>query len=165
MTVCTAPMRAHRDRQLGDERQVQGDAVAPPHPQRFQDVRERADLTIQVPVRQGTPVTGLPFPDERRLVPARRAHVPVEAIGARIELAADEPLRVWRVPAQDLGPGLDPFELPGELRPERFRVPVGAVVDRGIGDERALLKFGRGRKASMFLEKRVYLRHDCSDCR
>ena len=73
----------HRDRELGDQRQVDRDAVAFLDAERSQHVRELADLAVQLPVGQRALVAGLAFPDDGGLVPAPRADVAVEAVDAR----------------------------------------------------------------------------------
>ena len=62
----------HRDRQLGNQRHVDRDAIALLHAERLQDVRELAHLAVQVAVGQRPAVARLPFPDDRRLVAAPR---------------------------------------------------------------------------------------------
>ena len=63
--------RQHRDRELGNERQVDRDAIAALDAERLQHVRELTDLTIEIEVRQRAAIARLAFPDERRLVAAR----------------------------------------------------------------------------------------------
>ena len=60
----------HRDRQLGNQRQVDRDAIAFPDAERSKDVRELTDLAIELPVGQRAPIAGLAFPDDGRLVAA-----------------------------------------------------------------------------------------------
>jgi len=59
-----------------------------------------------------------------------------------------------RVPLEHLVPRLDPLELAGELRPEGFRVLVGLLVNRGVGDVRGADELsGRGELAVFFQER------------
>src|SRR5213075_1050019 len=92
----------HRDRRLWDERHVDRHAIAAADTQLFQNVRELLHLDEEVPVREGTPVTGLPLPDERRLVPSRRIDMPIDAIVRNIDLATEKPLRARRLPFEHL---------------------------------------------------------------
>ena len=64
-----ARAREHRDRELGNQRQVDRDAIAALDAERLQHVRELADLPVQIEVGQRAAIAGLAFPDERRLVP------------------------------------------------------------------------------------------------
>src|SRR5262249_54841557 len=96
--------REHCDRQLGHERHVEGDTVAAPYPERFEDVGARTDLTVELEIRQRAAIARLAFPDQRGLVAACRPDVPIDAIDARIETAADEPLGVWRIPVEHAAP-------------------------------------------------------------
>ncbi len=150
-----ARAREHRDRELGHERQVERDAVALLHAERLQDVGELAHLAVEVEVGQRAAVARLAFPDERGLVAARRANVAVEAVGADVELAADEPLRVRRLPVEDLRPGLHPLELGGERRPERLGIGGRARVDaRVVTRARSRASSAGGGKTRVFVEQR-----------
>ena len=62
----------HRDRDFGNERHVDRDAVAALHAELLEDVRELLDFDVEVPVGERAPVARLAFPDQRGLV-ARRA--------------------------------------------------------------------------------------------
>ena len=118
----------HRDGQLGDERQVDRDAIALPDAERLEHVGELADLAIELPVGDGAAIAGLAFPDDRGLVAPPAADVPVQAVDAGVQLAADEPLRVRRLPVEHLGPRrastrarrqTSPRTPPGRVRPLR----------------------------------------------
>jgi hypothetical protein len=148
-----ASAREHRDGELGNERQVEGNAVAALDAERLQGVGEGADLAIQVPVGQRPAIARLAFPDNRSLVPARGAYVPVEAVRAGVELAADEPARVGRRPLEHGVPWLDPFELAREGLPEAFRVGQRTIVDPGVGDVGGLLPRLGWWKAAIFLQQ------------
>ena len=101
----------HRDRQLGGHRHVDRDAVALRDAERLEHVGELVHLPVEVPVGVGLPVAGLAYPDERGLVAARPLDVPVDAVVRGVELPADEPLRVGRVPLEHLVPLHEPVEL------------------------------------------------------
>ena len=62
----------HGDRQLGDERQVDRDAIAFLDAERLQHVRERRHLAVEIEVGQRAAIARLAFPDDRGLVAARR---------------------------------------------------------------------------------------------
>ncbi len=142
----------HRDGEFGDERQVQGYAVAACDAERLQHVGKGADLPVQVPVRERAAVARFPFPDDRGLVAAGRADVPVEAVRARVDLAAREPARVRRLPVEDGVPRLDPLEFARERLPEGFGVGERTVVHARIGDVRRRLPRIGGREPAIFLQ-------------
>ena len=110
---------------------------------------------MEVEVRERPPIAGLAFPDERRLVPARRPNVPVETIDADVQLAADEPARVRRFPVEDFRPRLRPLELGSKSGPERLGIRRRASVDGFVVDARALTKVLRRRDDARFLEQVV----------
>ena len=116
--------------ELRDQGQIDGHAIAPLDPERFQHVRERAHLAVQIPVRQRPSIAGLTFPDDRRFVSPRRADMAVQTICARIQLSTDKPLRVAAGSNSTPLPGLHPVELSREIRPERFRIGGGSPVAR-----------------------------------
>ena len=97
-----AGARQHRDRQLGNERHVERDAIALLDAERPEARWRTGRPRGEIEVRQRPAIAGLAFPDERRLVPARRPDVTIEAVDADVELAADEPLRVRRLPVEHL---------------------------------------------------------------
>ena len=78
--------REHRDRGLGDHRQVDRDEVARADAERGQRVRRLAHLAVQLAVGQHARVAGLALEHERRLVLAPRRDVAIEAVHARVEL-------------------------------------------------------------------------------
>ena len=86
----------HHDRQLGDHRQVEGDAVALLDAVLLEHVGEPADLVeeLRVGVRPG--VAGVALEDDGGLVAPAGLDVAVEAVVARVELAALEPLDARR---------------------------------------------------------------------
>ena len=78
------------------------DAVAALHAERLQHVGELADLAVEIEVGERAAVAGLAFPDERGLVAPRTANVTIDAVDARVDRAADEPLGVRRLPLEHL---------------------------------------------------------------
>ncbi len=91
----------HRHRQLGDHAHVDADAVAALDAEAAQRVGEPAHLLEQLGVRDGAGVAGLALPQVRDLVAAAGLDVPVEALVARVQRAADEPAREGKVPVED----------------------------------------------------------------
>src|SRR5262249_26622223 len=79
--------------------------------------------------------------------------VPVDAIDRDVQLAADEPLRLRRLPVEDLLPRPVPVELLREALPEADVVPLGLAVDRGIRDVRALRELPRRRELALLLQE------------
>src|SRR5688572_28392890 len=83
----------------------------------------------------------------------------VDAIDAGVQLSIDEPVRVRRLPADHLAPGLDPFQLARERLPERLGVAGGPLVDRGVVGNRLRLPPGGRGKTAVFLEQGVDFGH------
>ena len=140
----------HRDRQLGDHRHVDRDAVALADAQLEQRVGRLGALAHQVRVRQRAGVAGLADPVVGHLVAEAALDVAVDAVVGDVELAAREPLRVREVPLQGLVVGREPRQpLPGLPVPEADVVGGGLVVQRrrgvglggedGVGRKRPLL--------------------------
>ena len=100
---------------------------------------------------------GSPFPDDRGLVAAPAADVPIQAVHARVEGAADEPLRVRRLPVEHLRPRRDPLELGGKPRPECLRVACGLVVNLRVARVSGGDKRRRRIEVAVLLEERVDL--------
>jgi hypothetical protein len=61
----------HRDGGLGDEREIDADAVTLLDAEGLEDVREGPDLTRELPIGERAAVAGLALPDDRRLVAPR----------------------------------------------------------------------------------------------
>ncbi len=150
-----AGAREHRDGELGDERHVERHAIALADAERLQHVRELADLPVEIEVGQRPAIAGLAFPDERRLVAAPGADVAIQAVGADVQLAADEPLRMRRIPVEDLGPRLDPLELTRELGPERLGILRRPRVDLGVRHVGRGAELGRGFERTILVQQRV----------
>ena len=88
------------------------------------DLRTLANVdtcAVQIEVGQRAAIAGLAFPDERGLVAPRPAHVAIEAVDAGVQLAADEPLRMRRLPVEHACPRARPFELAGTASPRTLR--------------------------------------------
>src|SRR6185436_127836 len=147
----------HRNGELRNQRQIQRDAITLRHAERLQDVRELTDLAIEIEVGQRSAIAGLAFPDECRLVAPGGADMPIEAVGGDVDLAADEPLGIRRIPLEDFRPRRDPLELLRETGPEGFGILRGSRVDGGIVDERAGAKFVGRSEAAILFEKSLDL--------
>ena len=155
-TLWTAPIRAQASIAIAssrDERHVDRDAIALVHAERLQHVGKRRHLAIEIVVGQRSAIAGLAFPDDRRLVAASAANVPVDAVDRDVQLSADEPLRVRRLPVEHLVPRPRPFELAGELCPEAFRIAFGLGVDRFVAGVRLRRECGRRRESTVFFEE------------
>ena len=153
----------HGDGRLGHHGQVDEDAVARLEAVALEHVGEPADLVMKLLVGEGALFArlagsgGLALPDQRGLIRPRRAQVPVEAVVADIELAADEPLRVGLLPFQRPGPALEPDELGfGLPAPELLGRLDGLAIQFAILGERLDLRLPgeafRGRKHTLFVQ-------------
>ena len=130
-----ARAREHRDRQLGNHRQVDRDAVPSADALLAQDVGELADLVVQVLVGVGTRAAVVALPDESGLVATPRVEMPIEAVGADVELAAVEPrvVELLETAGTHLVERLDPVEvLLGHLAPEALGVVERAGVHLAV---------------------------------
>ena len=143
----------HRDGELGDERQVDRDAIAFADAERLEHVRERRHLAIEFEVGQRAAIAGLAFPDEGGLVAPRTADMAVETVDARVDASADEPFRVRRLPVEHRIPRAGPFELRREPRPKAFRIALRLVVDPLVVDDRLRAECRRRRKRAVFAQQ------------
>ena len=119
----------HRNGQFRNQRQVQRDPVAFGDAERLEHVGELGHLTIKVEVGQRAPVSGFALPDNGRLVSTRALRVPINAVHAGVQLAANEPLCVRRLPIEHLRPRRRPFELSCEASPERLGIALRFCID------------------------------------
>jgi hypothetical protein len=97
--------RQHGDGQLGNHRQVEGDAVAGLHAcEGPEQHRELVHPPMELLIRDGlrTCRFRLGHPDERGFI-AARCQVPVDAVEAGIQTAADEPLPERRIARVERG--------------------------------------------------------------
>ncbi len=142
--MCRADAGAgeHRDGGFGDKRQVDDDPVAFDDAVAFENVREPADLAVQIGVRQDALFahlarpSRLAFPNDRGLVAARPGEMPVEAVVTDVRLPADEPFRKRLVPLHQFLPRFEPVQFLRHLRPERPGRVDGFPVEFLIGGER-----------------------------
>ena len=91
----------HGDGQLGDHGHVDGDAVTGLDAERLERIGEAADAFVQLRVGELDGGAVLGFPQERGLIGVF-FEMAVEAVVGDVELAADEPFRVGRIPVEDL---------------------------------------------------------------
>src|SRR5262249_18021219 len=78
---------------------------------------------------------------------------------ADVDLSADEPLRVRRLPVEYLVPCARPFELRSEPRPERVRILRGFRVDPFVVDVCMRFELGWSGEGPVFAEEIVELVH------
>src|SRR5262249_37568114 len=104
--------------------------------------------------------------DQRRLVAAPGVlalEVSVEAVVRDVQLAADEPARVGRLPLEDLLPRREPGDvLARHTRPEALRRPRGFAPVRGdlaTAPVRLLREGGVGLEAALLLQERRDVGH------
>src|SRR6516225_188560 len=124
-----AGARQHGDGQLGRHAHVDGDPVASPNTQRFKDVGELLHLAVQLLVGQGANFSWFAFPDQGGFVFPPSFHMPVHAVGGKIELCSHEPFGPRIVPLENLIPLLEPFEFFGHASPELFGLLDRLAVD------------------------------------
>ena len=145
--------REHRDGQLGDHPQVDRDRRPLAHTELLERVREAHDAALEVGVGDRLRVAGLALPVVGDALAEPGLDVPVDAVEAGVQLPADVPLRVRRLPLAERLPGLEPGQPAGLGAPELLEV---ALVD-----VRLHVRLGgelRGRRVAALLgEKRVDL--------
>jgi hypothetical protein len=97
----------------------------------LEPVGEANDLALEVGERERSPVADrLAFPVVGDLVPESRLDVAVDAVEADVELPAQVPLRVRRLPLEELLEGLEPGDpLMALCLPELLEA---ALVDLGL---------------------------------
>ena len=112
----------------------------------LQGIGRLANLGVQFAVGEFAHVTGLAFPDQRRLVRAIRFQVPVEAVVGNVGGATLEPTGERRIrPIENGVKRLKPLQLPtGCISPERIwilssgfgqcRISIHATNSGGTGE-------------------------------
>ena len=157
----------HRDRELGNHRQVDRHAIAFLDAELLERARAHVDLPPHVAVGQHTFIAGLSLPDECGLVTNGAVHMPVETVYGNVGLAPDIPLverGIARV--EHLVPLLVPEQLLGGLPPERLRVVDALLVHFLILIERRYMRlffelFGRWERAAFFQHAiQMFVGHD-----
>ena len=122
--------REHRDRELGDHREIYADTVTLLDTALLEHVREAAYLVEHLLVGVGAARARLVrLPDDRELVAPPALDVAVETVVGDVELAPGKPLNllIFLVPGEDLVPLLIPVERLRHLSPERVRVVDGLL--------------------------------------
>jgi hypothetical protein len=92
--------REHGNGKFRNQRQVDRDAIAASDAERQKHVGKLTDLAMQIEIRQRPVIAGFSFPDDRGLVAPCRAHMPIQTVDAGIDLPADKPFRVRRIPLE-----------------------------------------------------------------
>src|SRR5690606_38681017 len=114
----------------------EGGPVTASHAELLGHVGRLARLAVQLLVRIALHVAGLTLPDERLLRPARSVQVAVQAVVRGVQLSADEPARVRRVPVENPIPRTGPVELAVPAGPVSLRIGFRLGVDVRTGDVR-----------------------------
>jgi hypothetical protein len=124
--------REHRDRQLRDHAHVDPDRSTFLHAEFSERVREAHDLALKVGEADRPPLAlRFAFPVVGNAIAVPRVNVTVDGVEAHVELPADVPLRVRRVPFVEGRERLEPGDTRSPLRfPELLPVPL---VDVGLG--------------------------------
>ena len=145
--------REHRDGRLRDHPQVDPHRRALADAQLLEPVRELGHLSQELGVGQLPAVAlGLAFPVVGDRVAAPRFDVLVEAVPGHVELAAEVPLGVRRLPLVQLRERFEPCDpLASFARPELVEV---LVVDPGLS-VRLRRELGRRRVAPLLEEQVV----------
>ena len=108
---------------------------------------------MKLAIREFADLARLAFPDQRELV-AARGEMTIEAVVRRVDLSADEPFRVRRIPFENAIPFALPIELLGPSGPESFAIALRLLPDVFILDVRLFAKFcGRFELASFFQQR------------
>jgi hypothetical protein len=144
----------HRCRQLRDHRQIDGDAIALLHAEIDEDVRETADLFVEVAVGDDPGIAGLADPVVSDPLGVVR-QVAVETVVGGVDLASREPAMVRGVPLEDALPRLEPVEPLGLRLPPGVGILGRLLVDRGVLRVGLLDELGRRLERATFLEQRL----------
>ena len=111
----------HGDGSLRNRRHVNDDAISFADFVSLQDVRETADIAMQLLVSERAFIARLALPENGGLVSIRPGQMAIEAILRDVQFPAREPFRERRLPFQDFAPALLPDEFARLARPEFFR--------------------------------------------
>ena len=151
--------REHRHRRLRHQRHVDRDAVALLDAETLERVTASPHFVGEHLVGQHARIAGLALPNQRGLVAARTVEMAIEAIVRGIDRAADEPLRMRKVPFERFAERLEPMQVARAFGPESFGVGVGAMVQRlvfaGAFDPRLGAEFSGGREFAGFGQRRI----------
>src|SRR5207247_5041489 len=119
--------------------------------ERLEGVRGALRLVEQVLVGDRSRVARLALPVVGDLRPAARLDVAIQAVLRDVQLAADEPLRVRRLPLEHLRERLPPEQGLRLLRPETLEIALRALVDARVLHVRLRRERGRRREAAVLL--------------
>src|SRR5208282_1913340 len=89
----------------------------------LQNIRELANLPVQLLIRQRYLLARLPFPDQGGLVPRGSCQVPVQTVLRNIELAANEPLGERLVPPRISPDSLSIYDIAPDTPPSSIYAP------------------------------------------
>ena len=116
------------NRQFRRHAHVDGDPVALPDAQRLERICESLHFDVQLGVGHATNLARLPLPDDCGLAGAGSQSMPVDAVVAQVELAADKPFCRWQVPFEHLVPRLEPMQIFRDSSPEGLGIFDGFLV-------------------------------------
>ena len=112
----------HRNRQLGNQRQVERDAIALLNANALKDIRKATNFRVQLLISERARVAGFAFPNQRRLIASPSGQMTIETAVRNINFSADKPLRMRRFPFQNGVPLPKPVQLAfRQTRPKLFR--------------------------------------------
>ncbi len=155
----------HGDRQLGNHRHVDGDAIAGLYAEREERVGETADAFVKFGVGELERGAVFGFPEQRRLV-GIFFEMAIEAVVGDVELAAGEPFGVRRIPFESVRWRLEPVKQLGLLGPECLGIFGGARVHLAVFLERfdvcALAEICRRRNGFLVENVRIEFQHGSS---
>ena len=77
---------------------------------------------MQLLISQSAGVARFAFPNQRGLVASPGSEMPIETVVGNIELAANKPLRVRRLPLQNRVALFEPIKFFSHPRPKLFRI-------------------------------------------
>ena len=144
----------HGDGEFRDHRHVNRRSLAALDAELTQPVRESANLGEEFAVGNRAAVAELTLEIVGDPAAAARAHVTVERVDGRVQLAVAEPARKRLFPLEHALEGPGPFELARPTRPKRFVVAVRFRIDlRPSVGLRG--KLGRRRKLARLAEQRL----------
>jgi hypothetical protein len=90
--------RQHRDGQLGDHREIDRHTIPLLDPQFLQNIRELADLAMEILISEDALIPRLALKDDRGFIAPPGLQMAINAVIRSVEFAADEPLGPGRVP-------------------------------------------------------------------
>ena len=136
--------RQHGDSELWDHGHIDRYAIASGQTQTFQYVGELGDLVEQTAIGDRSGIARFALPMIGDLVALASLDVTVEAVVADVELAANEPFRIGKLPVEHLVKVLVPADqLPCLAGPEALEISFGLVVQRPVVYQRCTGELGR----------------------